>query len=186
MVHACAVCLGRMTVSALLLSSPVQRRSPAPPQVPSRRGGCDTPHPHTPPPRGTVGCTFVADIHPIAGSRRASPESSSDSCVSVVGGEQRYQRHLKHRGWQDSERRLRIWWSDGSFSLLPKAVAKDVSKLLLASCAAAAMLDPGLPILIPNATATQSCSTLVGWRASRLHYNIRPSKMDPAVKRRIC
>uniref|UniRef100_A0A0D3GIX1 Uncharacterized protein n=1 Tax=Oryza barthii TaxID=65489 RepID=A0A0D3GIX1_9ORYZ len=41
------------------------------------------------------------------------------------------------------------------------------------------MLDPGLPILIPNATATQSCSTLVGWRASRLHYNIRPSKMDP-------
>uniref|UniRef100_A0A0E0QNA9 Uncharacterized protein n=1 Tax=Oryza rufipogon TaxID=4529 RepID=A0A0E0QNA9_ORYRU len=98
--------------------------------------GCDTPHPHTPPPCGTVGCPFVADIHPIAGSRRASPESSSDSCVSVVGGEQRYQRHLKHRGWQDSERRLRIWGSDGSFSLLPKAVAKDVSKLLLALCAA--------------------------------------------------
>ncbi|BAH94454.1 Os09g0238700, partial [Oryza sativa Japonica Group] len=70
--------------------------------------GCDTPHPHTPPPCGTVGCPFVADIHPIAGSRRASPEFSSDSCVSVVGGEQRYQRHLKHRGWQDSERRLRI------------------------------------------------------------------------------
>ncbi|BAH93646.1 Os06g0631800 [Oryza sativa Japonica Group] len=93
-------------------------------------------HPPPPPPNGTVGCPSVTDIHPIAGSRRASPESSFDSCVSVVGGEQRYQRHLKHRGWQDSERRLRIWGPMGRSPSSPKAVAKNVSKLSLPSCAA--------------------------------------------------